>query len=115
LFLGIDTDTMNATLQLAAVLLLVGSTFFVADGVQTVASGALRGLNDTRTPLLFAAICFWAVGFSTCYVLGFPLGYGAIGIWIGLAVGLGVYAVLLIWRFHALTKRGYLPELATPA
>jgi MATE family multidrug resistance protein len=114
LFLGFDTDAMDATLRLAAVLLLVGASFFVADGVQTVASGALRGLNDTRTPLLFAAICFWAIGFTTCYALAFPLGYGAVGIWIGLSIGLGVYAVLLIWRFHALTKRGYLPELATP-
>jgi MATE family multidrug resistance protein len=115
LFLGFETDAANATLQLAAMLLVIGSTFFIADGVQTVAAGALRGLNDTRMPLLFSAICFWAIGFTACYVLGFTLGHGAVGIWIGLSLGLAIYAVLLIWRFHALTNRGYLPEIASPA
>jgi MATE family multidrug resistance protein len=114
-FLGLGTDSADPTLQLAAVLLLVGATFFVADGVQTVAGGALRGLNDTRTPLLFAAVCFWAIGFTTCYALGFTWHYGAPGIWIGLSLGLAVYALLLIWRFHALTRRGYLPDIATPS
>jgi MATE family multidrug resistance protein len=113
--LGLGTDSADPTLQLAAVLLLVGATFFIADGVQTVAGGALRGLNDTRTPLLFAAVCFWAIGFTTCYALGFTWHYGAPGIWIGLSLGLAVYALLLIWRFHALTRRGYLPDIATPS
>ncbi len=115
LFLGIGTQDTNATLQLAAMLLVVGATFFIADGVQTVAAGALRGLNDTRMPLLFAAICFWAIGFVACYALGFVLGHGAVGIWIGLSIGLAVYALLLIWRFHSLTRRGYLPDIVTPA
>jgi MATE family multidrug resistance protein len=115
LFLGIGTDSTNATLQLAAILLMVGASFFIADGVQTVAAGALRGLNDTRMPLLFAAICFWAIGFVACYVLGFTFRHGAPGIWIGLSLGLAIYALLLIWRFHVLTKRGYLPDIAAPA
>jgi MATE family multidrug resistance protein len=113
-FLGFGTGSADPTLRLAALLLAVGSTFFIADGVQTVAAGALRGLNDTRSPLLFAAICFWAVGFTACCLLGFTLRYGAVGIWIGLSIGLTIYAVLLIWRFHALTHRGYLPDIATP-
>ena len=59
-------------------------------------------------PMLFAAICFWAIGFSACYALGFPLGWGAVGIWIALSM---IYALMLVWRFHALTRRGYLPEV----
>ena len=114
-FMGFGTAPTDATLLLAATLLLVGASFFIADGVQTVAAGALRGLNDTRMTLVYAAICFWVVGFSVCYALGFPMGYGAPGIWIGLSIGLALYALLLIRRFHRLTKRGYLPDVATPA
>jgi len=73
--------------------------------VQTVAAGALRGLNDTRMPLLFAAICFWAIGFTLCWGLGFALGYGPTGIWIGLSVGTAVYATLLVLRFWHLASR----------
>ena len=113
LFLGDAASDAGATAALAATLLLVGASFFIADGVQTVAAGALRGLNDTRVPLLFAAICFWLIGFAACYILGFTLGWGAIGIWIGLSLAVMLYAALLVWRFHLLTKRGYLPMLAT--
>ena len=112
-FLGTNTAAdSDATLMLAATLLTLGSTFFIVDGIQTVASGALRGLNDTRVPLLFAALSFWVIGFSSSYGFAFPGGLGAVGIWIGFTVGLTVYAGLLLWRFDALTRRGYLP--ATP-
>ena len=70
-------------------------------------------LNDTRVPLLFAAVSFWLIGFTGCWLFGFTLGLGAYGIWIGLSIGIAVYAVLLIWRFHRLTARHYLPEIAT--
>jgi len=110
-FLGGDTADARATAELAAMLLVVGATFFVADGVQTIGAGALRGLNDTRIPMVFAALCFWGIGFSASYRLGFPVGLGAVGIWIGLSAGIAAYALLLVWRFHALTRRGYLPAL----
>jgi MATE family multidrug resistance protein len=111
-FLGLETPETDATLVLAATLLAFGATFFVMDGVQTIAAGALRGLNDTRLPLLFAVVSFWVIGFATSYGLAFPARLEAIGIWIGFTVGLAVYAVLLLWRFEALTRRGYMP--ATP-
>jgi MATE family multidrug resistance protein len=115
LFLGSAAANAAATAELAATLLVVGASFFIADGVQTVAAGALRGLNDTRVPMLFAAICFWAIGFTACYVFAFPLEWGALGIWIALSFALMVYASLLVWRFHALSRRGYLPEVARSA
>lgn len=114
-FLGRDTPNAEATLQLAASLLVIGSTFFIADGVQTIGAGALRGLNDTRIPMVFSAICFWAIGFSASYRLGFPMGFGSVGIWIGLSISVAVYAVLLVWRFHVLTRRGYLPPVPAAA
>lgn len=109
MFLGSDAAEASATVALAATLLAFGSTFFIVDGVQTVAAGALRGLNDTRVPMIFAAVSFWVIGFATSYTLAFPARLDAIGIWIGFTVGLGVYALLLVWRFNVLTLRGYMP------
>jgi MATE family multidrug resistance protein len=109
IFLGEATD---ATAQLTATLLLVGSTFFIADGIQTVVAGSLRGMNDTQVPLLFATISYWLIGFTFACGLGFWTPLGAVGVWIGLSCGTAVYAVLLILRFRRLA--GYL-EFATPA
>lgn len=102
LFLG---ETSDAAAQLTATLLLVGSTFFVLDGVQTVAAGALRGMNDTRLPLLFATISYWLIGFVFAGVLGFRTPLAGVGVWIGLSCGTAVYATLLVLRFRLLADR----------
>lgn len=109
LFLGVSADAQTAALT--ATLLLLAATFFLADGIQTIAVGALRGLNDTRVPLVYAAGSFWLVAFVAAYVLAFPLRVGAAGVWMGLSIGLAVYAVLLVVRFRSLTRRGYLPDV----
>lgn len=100
-----NTRQGMAAVELAATLMMVGATFFIADGVQTVAAGALRGLSDTRIPLLLAAISYWVIGFPAAWVLAFWVGFSAVGVWIGLSIGTGVYAILLVLRFHALTRR----------
>ncbi|MGB8398192.1 MATE family efflux transporter [Bradyrhizobium sp.] len=102
IFLG---ETTDATAELTATLLVVGSTFFVADGIQTIAAGALRGMSDTRVPLLFAIISYWLIGFTCACALGFWTAWGAVGVWIGLSCGTAVYAVLLILRFRLLVSR----------
>lgn len=94
-----------AAVELAATLMLVGATFFVADGIQTVAAGALRGLSDTRIPLLLAAVSYWAIGFTSAWAFAFQLNFGAVGVWIGLSIGTGLYAILLVLRFRGLTHR----------
>lgn len=104
LFFGTDASA-NGAVELTVTLLLIGATFFVADGVQSIAAGSLRGMNDTRVPLLFAGIGYWLVGFTTACLLGFHTALGAIGVWIGLSCGTAVYAVLLVWRFHWLANR----------
>jgi MATE family multidrug resistance protein len=104
-FFGEAADSAGAVIDLTATLLLVGATFFIADGIQTVVAGALRGLNDTRVPLLFAAISYWLVGFPAACGLAFSTNLGAVGVWIGLSCGTAVYAVLLILRFQLLTNR----------
>jgi MATE family multidrug resistance protein len=99
-------STHADTARLCATLLLIGATFFVADAVQGVAAGALRGLNDTRVPMLFAAISFWLIGFTSAYELGLRTPLGVVGIWIGFSIAIATFAVLLVWRFHRLTKDG---------
>ena len=103
LFLGDDSGGNAATARLAATLLLVGASFFVTDGMQTIAAGALRGLNDTRVPMWFAAVSFWLIGFTCVYGLAFPGRLGAVGIWIGFSIAIATFAALLIYRFHVLT------------
>jgi len=86
-FLGGTPVNADATIELAATLLAIGATLFITDGLQGTAVGALRGLKDTRVPLLFAAISYWLIGFSTAYALAFATPFGAIGVWIGLSLG----------------------------
>jgi len=93
---------------LAAQFLLVAALFQLVDGAQVVAIGALRGLADTRAPMLIAALGYWAIGFPVSLVLGFTAGWGGIGIWWGLALGLAVVAVLLTWRFARRERLGLL-------
>src|SRR6266436_2720790 len=103
-FFGEAAASAGDAVELTATLLAVGATFFVADGIQTVAAGALRGLNDTRVPLVFAAISYWLIGFTAAYGLAFRAGFGAVGVWIGLSCGTAVYAILLILRFRWLAS-----------
>jgi MATE family multidrug resistance protein len=104
LFFGEAAESAAAAIELTATLLMVGATFFVADGVQAVAAGALRGMGDTRIPLLFAAISYWLIGFSSAYGLAFWTGLGAVGVWIGLSCGTAVHATLLVSRFRLLAN-----------
>ena len=83
----------------------IGATFFVTDGLQTIAAGALRGLKDTSVPLLFAVISYWGIGFCTAYLLAFHTSLGPPGVWIGLSAGTLVYAALLVVRFRLLAIR----------
>jgi multidrug resistance protein, MATE family len=105
LFFGEGLGNADGVINLTATLLMIGATFFVADGIQTVAAGALRGMNDTRIPLLFAVISYWLIGFPAAYELAFRIGFGAVGVWIGLSCGTAVYAVLLLLRFRRLADQ----------
>jgi MATE family multidrug resistance protein len=96
---------------LAGLLLLIGATWFITDALQGIAAGALRGLNDTQVPMIYAAISFWLIGFTSGYALAFWAGLGAVGVWIGFSLSLATFATLLIWRFDRLTARGYLPAI----
>lgn len=101
-FLADDTD---ATIGLATNLLLIGATCFVATALYSIALGSLRGLKDTRAPVLLATVGHWLIGFSVSYILGLKVGLSAVGIWIGLSIGTTINAALLIWRFRLLASR----------
>lgn len=90
----------EAVITLATSLLFIAAVMQLGDGSQVTAAGALRGLKDTRIPLLINAFVYWCVGFGIAYLLGVRFGYGARGVWIGLGVCLWVAAILLTLRFH---------------
>ncbi|WP_316166338.1 MULTISPECIES: MATE family efflux transporter [unclassified Bradyrhizobium] len=104
LFLGAGLADAEATAALAAMLLLIGTTFFITDALQTIAVGALRGIKDTRIPLLLAVLGYWLIGFPASYALAFHTALGATGIWIGLSIGTAIYAALLVLRFLRLSR-----------
>lgn len=105
LFLDASAVESHATIELAAQLLLVCTSFFITDATQSIAAGALRGLKDTQAPVLLGCIAYWLIGLSTSYLLGFEAGLGPVGIWIGLSIGTAVYAALLLLRLQVLLKR----------
>lgn len=86
-------------------LVRIAAAFQIFDGVQAVATGALRGAGDLRFPFLANVFAHWFVGFPSAMVLGFALGYGARGLWWGLTAGLVFISVLLAGRFWILTRR----------
>jgi MATE family multidrug resistance protein len=95
--------------SLVAGLLVIAAVFQVFDGLQAIASHALRGLKDAVVPLVIAGVGYWLVGLGSGYVFGFHFGWGALGLWGGVAIGLAFTGTLLAWRFEVLAKR-QLPE-----
>jgi MATE family multidrug resistance protein len=89
---------------LAAQLLAVGALFQLFDGGQVISVGALRGLTDVRVPTAITFVAYWVISLPLGYWLAFHTRLGAVGLWAGLAAGLGCAALLLGWRFHRLTR-----------
>jgi multidrug resistance protein, MATE family len=77
----------------------VAAAFQLFDGIQAVAAGALRGLQDTRMPMVLAIFSYWVPGLGTSIWLGFYTPLQGTGVWIGLAIGLVFAAALLTWRW----------------
>ncbi|QQR34551.1 MATE family efflux transporter [Devosia oryziradicis] len=100
-------ENANA-LALAASFLVIAGIFQLVDGAQVVAAHALRGLSDTKVPMLFAILGYWVVGLPIAYALGFVVGWRGVGIWIGLASGLAFVAVVLVARFAMRQRLGLL-------
>jgi multidrug resistance protein, MATE family len=99
LFLSPDEPARATIIVIGASFLIVAAVFQLADGAQVMAMGLLRGVQDTRVPMLIAAFSYWGVGLPASYLFGIVLGWGGEGVWAGLVVGLSVAAVLLMLRF----------------
>ena len=111
IFLNRADPANTMALGLAATYLGIAGVFQLVDGAQVVAAHALRGLSDTKMPMLLAILGYWAVGLPTAYVLGFVLNWRGAGIWYGLAAGLAFVAVVLVARFALRERLGLLKAL----
>jgi MATE family multidrug resistance protein len=98
-FLDLSRSENQPVIELAVAFLALAALFQLFDGAQAVGLGMMRGLHDTRVPMLMAAFGYWGVGLSLGVLLAFPLGLEGVGIWIGLASGLAVVAVMLTLRW----------------
>jgi MATE family multidrug resistance protein len=94
-----DTPRNAAVIALAVSFLRVAAAFQLVDGAQVIGAGMLRGLHDTRWPLLFALVGYWVVGLGIGSWLAFAADWKGLGIWIGLATGLASVAVLMLARW----------------
>ncbi len=105
IFLDRQSPEAAAVLAYAGPLIVIAGIFQLVDGLQAIAAGLLRGLKDTRVPMLLAILSYWPIGFGCAWAFAFPLGLGGIGVWLGFLCGLTAAAVMLCWRFYRLEAR----------
>jgi multidrug resistance protein, MATE family len=105
LYLDVHDPANRGVVAFAATFLRIAAMFQLVDGLQVAAIGALRGLKDTRVPMLITLVSYWLVGLGSGTLLAFGLGLAGAGLWYGLVAGLAVAAVWLARRFAVLTGR----------
>jgi len=103
-FLRADDPDRAEVLALGVAFLAAAALFQAVDAAQVMAMGGLRGVQDTRGPMVIASVSYWLVGIPAAWVLGFGLEFGGVGVWLGMAVGLFLAAVLLQVRFWRMVQ-----------
>jgi MATE family multidrug resistance protein len=101
--------TDPAVVTTAATLILVAAAFQLFDGLQGVSTGTMRGTGDTYTPMVCNLVAHWVIGLPLGYLRAFTAGSGIIGLWLGLALGLGgsgLYLLRAWWRKSQALARG---------
>ena len=110
IFIDADASKNAEVVGLAVSFLAIAALFQIADGAQVVGAGMLRGLHDTRWPMAFALFGYWIVGIGAGAWLAFEYGWQGVGIWAGLAIGLGIVALLMISRWLMRDRLGLIPS-----
>lgn len=105
-FLDSTIEANAEVIRLAIAFLAIAALFQVFDGAQVIAAGMLRGLQDTRVPMIYAGVGYWVIGLSSSVLLAFPLKLEGVGIWLGLAAGLAAVSLLMIRRWLRRTRLG---------
>lgn len=98
-FLNPDDPASATIIVTGTALLACAALFQLADGMQVMALGLLAGVQDTKVPMVLASVSYWLIGIPASYALAFPLGFGPVGLWLGLVVGLAMAAISLMTRF----------------
>lgn len=106
LFLDPNDPARDTIVGIGVALVAMAALFQLVDAAQVMFLGLLRGLQDTRVPMQIAIGSYWGLGLPAAYVLAFPMGWGAIGLWAGLCVGLAAAAVMMGLRFRAQAQIG---------
>lgn len=98
-FLDPEDPQRGAVLTIGVSLMAAAALFQIMDAAQVMALGLLRGVQDTRVPMVIAAVSYWGIGIPVSYWLGFVRDMGGVGVWLGLAIGLACAGVMLMLRF----------------
>lgn len=106
IFIDVQSPANAQVVSLAISYLSIGALFQLVDCTQVIGAGVLRGLHDTRVPMLFAAAGYWIIGIGVGTFLAFQTPLAGLGIWLGLAVGLAVVACLMVWRWSIRERLG---------
>jgi len=110
IFLDAAAPANAEAVRLAVLFLVWAAIFQIVDGAQAVGNGLLRGLHDTRLPMIYALVGYWVLGFPLGLLLAFKAGLGGVGIWMGLAAGLALVSVLLLNRWFRRAELGLLAK-----
>ena len=106
LFIDANDASAAITFALAVQFTLVAALFQLGDALQAVGAAILRGIQDTRWPMVFAAFGYWVIGFGTAWYLAFNAGMAGVGVWLGLAAGLAAVSVLMLARWSLRERLG---------
>ena len=109
IFLEDNSTDASAVLSYAIPLFAMAAAFQLFDALQVASGSNLRGLQDTKIPMIIATVSYWPIGMGTAYLLAFPLGFGGAGVWAGLVAGLAVAGIGLTWRFARRETLGLVP------